>query len=435
MNSPRPRILLADAPQRPRFYAPLRGALDAEWGEGCSPAEVGDIRGWDLVVTADERWMPEMPLLALRAREAGVPVLHLLDGILEWNNLWDNPRYDVGDAKSPPMYHPPLAHKLACIGRAQARHLAGFASDGACEVVGLPRLDSSAPTPPPAGPTRHVLVCTANTPYFTPEQHDLVRRELADLRDWFARTPSLGGAPLEPIWRLTKNLEHEIGVAGQVSDRWKQDLLEVLPRVDAVVTTPSTLVLESMLIGRPVARLDYLNAPAYAPSAWTITHREEIDSVMRRLLAPSEGELRFQQTLLHDGLECRTPALPRLVALVEGMVAAGRACRERSAPLEFPRRIVPLEPELPSDPAPVCPGPAPSSPAATATENLHLRRRVAVLEDHLLEVDPLALGARGLARLLWRSLRFRLDRRFPRLFRHRAGHRYRADYPRTTPRP
>jgi hypothetical protein len=433
MNPQRPRILLADATWRPRFYAPLLAAIDAEWGEGCASADVSDIRSWDLVITADERWMPEMPLLALQAREAGVPVLHLLDGILEWNNLWDNPRYDVGGVKSPPMYHPPIAHKIGCIGRAQERFLSGFAADGACEVVGLPRLDAVHPAPPPAGPTRHVLVCTANTPYFTPRQHDVVRRALSDLRDWFARNPRLGGAPLVPIWRLTKNLEHEIGVAGQVSDRWKQDLLDVLGRVDAVVTTPSTLVLESMLLGRPVARLDYFNLPAYAPSVWTVTHREEIDPVMHRLLAPTEGELRFQQTLLHDGLECRTPALPRLVALVEGMIAAGRACRARSAPLEFPRRIVPLEPDRPADPAPVRPGPAPAD--AAATEILHLRRRIGVLENQLLETDPLALGARGLGRQLWRSLRFRLARRFPRLFRPADGHRYRAEYPRTTPRP
>lgn len=427
MSSPRPRILLADGQLRRGFYAPFRAACDAEFAEGYTPDVVGEVAQWDLIVTADERWVPEMPLLTIAAVRAGVPVLHVVDGILEWRNLWDCPLYDFPGIKSPPMYHPAFAHKIACIGRSQARAMQAWIPPGRCEVVGLPRLDHhAAPAPSTDGPLR-VLVCTATTAFFTPEQHAVVRRSLQDLRAWFRLHPTFQGRAVEPTWRLTGNLAAEIGVASEITDLSGLEMATALGRAHAVITTPSTIVLEAMLAGRPVARLDYFDYPAYVPSVWTLHHQAALDAVLPRLLAPSAGEMDFQSVLLDDALEHRTPALPRLLHLARTMIDAGRSARAAHAPLTLPERIVPLAPDVPAMTTPRELGPT-ATELATA-EHLHLRRRIAVLEQQLLARDPWALGLRGLLHRMWRSFRFRLEHRFPQRFPNAAGHRYRARYP------
>ncbi|MGE3804187.1 MAG: hypothetical protein AB7K24_05905, partial [Gemmataceae bacterium] len=85
---------------------------------------------------------------------------------------------------------------------------------------------------------------------------------------------------------------------------------------------------------------DYNNCPHYVPAAWTITARQHLDQVIPEMMRPAEVKLLLQDTILHDALECRSPAVPRMVRLVEEMVRIGRACRARGEPIRFPRRIL-----------------------------------------------------------------------------------------------
>jgi hypothetical protein len=129
-------------------------------------------------------------------------------------------------------------------------------------------------------------------------------------------------------------------VPNELRDTTGDDLAAALGRVDAVVTTPSTAVLESMLQGVPVALLDYSNSPQYVPAAWTISAPQHLDEVLPELVRPPEPKRLFQDAVLHDALECRTPAAPRLAYLIAEMARIGRECRERGDPLRFPRRIL-----------------------------------------------------------------------------------------------
>jgi hypothetical protein len=44
--------------------------------------------------------------------------------------------------------------------------------------------------------------------------------------------------------------------------------------------------------------------------------------------------------VLHDALECRTPATSRMTKLIEEMMAATQRCHAADEPLIFPRRIL-----------------------------------------------------------------------------------------------
>jgi hypothetical protein len=95
-------------------------------------------------------------------------------------------------------------------------------------------------------------------------------------------------------------------------------LTEQLATVDALITTPSTVQIEGMLAGVPVALIDYLNRPHFVPAAWTMTAPCQIAETVPMLLAPDARRMLYQDTILHDAVECRSPATPRVAALIEG---------------------------------------------------------------------------------------------------------------------
>ncbi len=290
------------------------------------------------VVAVNQFAMPQVGWL-LRLVEQNVPVLMISDGILEYRNTWEHPQVAPGA-----VFQPVLGHKIACIGRAQARFLESWGNLGKCEVVGVPRFDRLLGRRPrvrvPHAPFR-LLIMTAKTPGFTPDQLEKTARSLRDLRNALALTGSSPDQPaIEPVWRITAGLAEEIGVPNALRDTSGSDLATVLETVDAVITTPSTAMLEGMLQGVPVALLDYHQCPTYVPAAWQITAPEHIGDVLRELQAPPAPKMLYQQSILHDNLECRTPAAPRMVRLVETMVRIGAECRSRGEALSFPSRIL-----------------------------------------------------------------------------------------------
>jgi hypothetical protein len=145
---------------------------------------------------------------------------------------------------------------------------------------------------------------------------------------------------VEPVWRLTYGLDEKIGVANQLHDTTGKDLASVLESVDALVTTPSTAMLEGMLQGLPVALLDYHNRPHYVPATWRITARSHLDEALPELLNPSPARMLYQASILHDALECHSPATPRMVELIKAMHKQAAECLSRGHPLAFSRRIL-----------------------------------------------------------------------------------------------
>lgn len=274
-----------------------------------------------------------------------VPILILCDGILEYRNTWEHP--DLADGS---IFQPAFGHKLACLGRGQARVLETWGNVGKCEVVGLPRLDHvlGQPVKPvqKTGPFR-VLIATANTPAFNEEQRLSVIESLGHIRQRLQKNSRVNGRPVQAIWRLTDGLEHEIGLEpSDIPDPEapRRPLLEVIDDVDAVITTPSTLFLEAALKKRPTALLDFYNAPHYVPAAWMINAPKHLNWILSELADPPAPKMLFQETVLHDQLECYTPALPRMLELIDAMVQYGAAARRKGNPLRLPARI--LEDEM-----------------------------------------------------------------------------------------
>jgi hypothetical protein len=265
--------------------------------------------------------------------------LYAIDGILEWRSMWEFPGGDACLWTGRPI----LSHKIACVGRSQARIFESWGHARECELVGIPRFDAllgRSPRTRAADEPFTILVLTAKWPGFTEEQVRRASLSLKDLKSYLERNPTINGVAVKSIWRITQGLEAEVGVDNTLKDTTGQDLAAMLQQVDAVVTTPSTAMLEGMLQGVPVALLDYNNCPHYVPAAWRSTANDHFDQVIPELVSPPPAKLHYQQHLLHDGLECTGPARPRLVELIERMDSIAKRAAAEGTELSFPARLL-----------------------------------------------------------------------------------------------
>ena len=283
------------------------------------------------------RW-EEISTLRRLTETNRVPVLILSDGILEYRNTWEHPDLPEGC-----IFQPLCGHKLACLGRGQARVVESWGNPGCCEVVGLPRLDSLNSTPKTPirteGPFR-LLIATANTPAFTQQQRQSLVDSLKYLVDRFRRKPNVSGRPVELIWRLTDGLSTELELP-ELPDDQLPPMHEAIDQADAVITSPSTLYLESIRRDRPTAVLDYWNSPMYVTPAWSISANAQVDQVLSQLADPPAHRMMFQNFVLHEQLECLSDATPRLIQLIDAMVEATRVAKAKNQSLKLPARMLP----------------------------------------------------------------------------------------------
>ncbi|HEX7361427.1 MAG TPA: hypothetical protein VF283_13135 [Bryobacteraceae bacterium] len=250
------------------------------------------------------------------ARALGIPTLLLQDGILEWRCQYENPLFGAGGG--PPQHQPVLADKIACLGEQSGRVIRSWGNGGKVEVTGMPRLDHLLLRPRrQCGDARkRVLLMTAKNPGFTEAQREITLRSLIDVAAELKARPAV-----ELVWRVAPQTARQLGLDNSLSEFSSQDLATVLEQMDLVITTPSTAILESMLLERPTAALDYHNVPRFVPTAWTISAREQILPVLDNMLARPGNRMDFQRFLLRDCLECNGPAAPRVASLIRRMTA------------------------------------------------------------------------------------------------------------------
>jgi hypothetical protein len=336
------RLLLIDGLHRPIYYRELQEALAAEYLTSAPDSVVDIPDGVDLALVSDE-FDSRAALLVRACRRRGVPTLHVPDGVVEWRNTWENPRSASQEAGMP-LFQPVLCDKIACLGRGHARVLESLGNRGKCEIVGMPRLDHAVDrrgTGTASSGVLRLLIATARTPHFSRDHEQSVLSALRDLRRRLRPGSKIAGRPVEVIWRLTGDVPRALDL-GERSGALDRPLREVLAQVDAVVSTPSTVILEAMLHGLPVAGLDYGNRPQYFNTAWSIAAPDHIEGVLSELARPSPARLLYQEMQLHDALECRTPATPRLVRLVVEMVRLSKPAADGRPP-SLPSRILPEE--------------------------------------------------------------------------------------------
>lgn len=329
--------------------APLKGDLDVvviDAAEVVERAVAGDV-----AIFFSEHF-DRFRQAVVNLKEKNVATIYMIDGILEWRNAWEN---DPDEIACPYAMRPVLAHKVACIGENQARVISGWGNANKTEIVGVPRFDcygkesvnnrrgEAAPDHRLGGNEKlvpvnrvssneqlesrkplgsadrfRVLVMTAKTPAFTDRQWATVKRSVMDCKNYFDQHVD----QIDVTWRLTGGLDQYISVSNAASELTGVELRDQLEQVDAVISTPSTAVVEAMLVGRPTALLNYFDCPCYLNPAWRIGHRSQIDSVVEQLKQPTVAQMHFQQQQRDFVLYRESSATDRLVQLVRQIQAS-----------------------------------------------------------------------------------------------------------------
>jgi hypothetical protein len=269
--------------------------------------------------------------------ENQVPVLILADGILEFRNIWQNP-----EIKPTTFYQPVLGHKIACIGPSQAQFINNWGNRGKCEVVGLPRLDQFRQIDHQENddlPYYTLLFVSSSTPFFTKAQGKFIFKAYRHLHEFSLANPILNDKPVRYRWRVHPKIQRFLSLTSeQIAGG---NLLDELLLADGVVTSPSTVFIESTLLHIPTAMLDYHNAPKYIQSAWYISTREQIEDVINELLQLPQGKLPFQNETLAMNYNMENMATDSLVQLIKTLIECRDTAYLKNQSLTIPTQILP----------------------------------------------------------------------------------------------
>lgn len=197
-----------------------------------------------------------------QAQRVGACVVLLMDGIVEYRNTFLNPGAGAN------FLRPAPADVIACAGEMDRRTLAALGNDAV--ATGLPRL-APLHNLGPLTDRRAIMVATANTPAFTDDERARLLAALTRIRD------ACAAAHIRIHWRLTGGLELPLAVT---CDR--RPLAQVLADVRAVIATPTTLLVESMLAGRPTILLDPFTTPCWQVAPWIIQTAPKLEPANHR---------------------------------------------------------------------------------------------------------------------------------------------------------
>lgn len=263
--------------------------------------------------SAVNRWI-------LAARRSGVPTLLLVDGPLEWANVFSNPSLPAWVVREGGGLYQPIVHDgVATIGEAQARVVEGWNRGRGVRFVSYAnrRIRSAS-----SGPVRteefDLLLTSARTAAFDREE----RLALGGALERVARVISEGGHRVlvrlfDPVLRrrvkriLPNARYEEQGSSG-----------DAIARTRAVIGTPSSVLLEAMVRDRPTATLDFRGTPRFYETGWRIDPTSNVAETLRSLLAGGAVGMAQQHSSIRENVSDQD-----FYAICDG-VLAGELLRE-----------------------------------------------------------------------------------------------------------
>jgi hypothetical protein len=262
------------------------------------PSEI-DKENPDIIIGINEHHLGISECYAY-AKGKNIPTLTLQDGILEWRHMFENPLYN--GLTGPPLHAPVLADKMACIGLTSASLIGCLGNWHKVELTGMPKMDdlkftSSASFKTIGNSRKKILILTSSKPWFTDRQREIVLQELTDLKNKLAELSNV-----QVVWRVTKDLPKILGIDNTYSEKSTVELGALIEECDAVITTISTTILESQLLERPTAILDYFNTSNFVGTRWAIRHISQMDNVLTEILNPTQTDKRIQDFFLQQNI-------------------------------------------------------------------------------------------------------------------------------------
>jgi hypothetical protein len=338
--SGRNRIVLAtpEPPARLFNYDGIASHPKVDWRSQLPfPCDSTDLENIDAVIISDE-WAPQVRACIAACKLKGVPTFHILDGVIRWKNLFENPRSLVPENGTPFM-RPLMSDMTFVMGDLQAAVLRWLGNTMIC-VSGLPRFASYEPKSCSFGDHPHprLLLASSNRPWYTESQRDFFIPSFQRLLDVLKRDCASLGVPLH--CRLSPLVEWE-----NVEPAWlgpHPPFHEQLQSCSALITTPSTIAVEAMLLGIPTLIFDPWADPILTPSPWVADHANAVSTLLPSLLSPSKEKASLQDFILHLTVRDSRNSTELIVNVIAQEVEKRRAQFSGSTSQQ-PDQVFPME--------------------------------------------------------------------------------------------
>ena len=254
---------------------------------------------------------PPSRLAIAECKRKGIPTFHIVDGVIDWRTTFLNPKFDKAEGGIP-LFRPLMCDHVFAMGPLQQSQFQ-WLGNNQVHATGFPRFDALEVRPCRVGACAsrpRILVATANTPWVTTDQETTVVDQFRGL------TSELSQMELDPTYRIPSELASQVNVTPSRQGSASEAILAA----DAVITTPSTFAVESMLMGVPTLIFDPFSLPTLTPSAWLATHYESVARQLPSLLAPIQERASQQDFLLRQCCRVDTKAADRIIRLIETVI-------------------------------------------------------------------------------------------------------------------
>jgi hypothetical protein len=229
------------------------------------------------------------------AQNCDVPVFYFMDGIGDFSNFQLNSyALSAGVSQMLPNFH----DFVFCVddGTKNFIHMQGAGAEcyKPSRVYGKTMIDNSKSE-------FDFLITTANTPYF----NDFELSQLAHLINNIIASISSSGKTFavrlydKQLMSLINDCETNLTLG--VFD-------DAMCRASCLITTPSSIVMPTVMSGIPVAILDYRDAPLLLQTGWRIHSSVDLPTVLNSMLDNNEDRMLYQNSTMEMVFESNVGA-------------------------------------------------------------------------------------------------------------------------------
>ena len=227
-------------------------------------------------------------LCLFKCCKGGVDTVFLADGILEWGNSFQA-RSDCGA-----LYEFSLSNKIGCVTEYDKPVIEIFTKRKNVFVYKGKKNAGVEERGIRKGRRKSIMLATANTPYFNDKEflsvESIVKRLIVEILDLgFALKIRV------PDKKLRESLLEYKRYFDKVSD-----FQDSMRKCDALITTPSTIVLTSMLMDIPTAQIIYRNTPIVNPTGWYVSSDVDIKALIESMVNCDKWRLEYQRKIVGD---------------------------------------------------------------------------------------------------------------------------------------
>lgn len=230
--------------------------------------------------------------IILKCRLLNIDTLLLSDGIIEWENMYNNPFVIRNGIK---LYNP-IHHKFFATSGEIEKNFFESISDSKCINFTPERMKSPELSLNRTIMKEYVLLTTANKAYFNSTEKTLLVDILLALQRELLEVSQKYKVRIFDKELLSKLKEKDESLFNDIDSSF----CECISNVNSVFTTPSSIALTAMELKVPVCQIIYRNTPIFVQSGWMLTNKYLIRKTVGDILDPDPERMSFQTSMVNN---------------------------------------------------------------------------------------------------------------------------------------